>query len=92
MIRPCRTANGTAIAALGGPSGGGNLAGPGPQAVVIGVYAAVWLPYGEPDYGRFPSFCACMEVISFDDEVNKLLDLDGTEESVVYMSVVGVPA
>jgi SagB-type dehydrogenase family enzyme len=28
----------------------------------------------------------------FDDEVNKLLDLDGIEESVVYMSVVGVPA
>jgi SagB-type dehydrogenase family enzyme len=28
----------------------------------------------------------------FDDEVNKLLDVDGTEESVVYMSVVGVPA
>jgi SagB-type dehydrogenase family enzyme len=28
----------------------------------------------------------------FDDEVNKLLDVDGTEESVLYMSVVGVPA
>jgi SagB-type dehydrogenase family enzyme len=28
----------------------------------------------------------------FDDEVNKLLDVDGVEESVVYMSVVGVPA
>jgi SagB-type dehydrogenase family enzyme len=28
----------------------------------------------------------------FDDEVNKLLDLDGIEESVVYMSVVGVSA
>jgi SagB-type dehydrogenase family enzyme len=28
----------------------------------------------------------------FDDEVNKLLGVDGTEESVVYMSVVGVPA
>jgi SagB-type dehydrogenase family enzyme len=28
----------------------------------------------------------------FDDEVNKLLDVDGIKESVVYMSVVGVPA
>jgi len=28
----------------------------------------------------------------FDDEVNTLLDVDGAEESVVYMSVVGVPA
>lgn len=28
----------------------------------------------------------------FDDEVNKLLDVDGSEESVVYLSVVGVPA
>ena len=28
----------------------------------------------------------------FDDEVNKLLDVDGTDESVLYMSVVGVPA
>jgi SagB-type dehydrogenase family enzyme len=28
----------------------------------------------------------------FDDEVNKLLDVDGADESVVYMSVVGVPA
>lgn len=27
----------------------------------------------------------------FDDEVNKLLAVDGVEESVVYMSVVGVP-
>jgi len=27
----------------------------------------------------------------FDDEVNKLLDVDSVEESVVYMSVVGVP-
>ena len=27
----------------------------------------------------------------FDDEVNKLLNIDGVEESVVYMSVVGVP-
>lgn len=28
----------------------------------------------------------------FDDEVNSLLGVDGVEESVVYMSVVGVPA
>jgi SagB-type dehydrogenase family enzyme len=28
----------------------------------------------------------------FDDEVNELLEADGTDESVVYMSVVGVPA
>lgn len=28
----------------------------------------------------------------FDDEINKLLGVDGVEESVVYMSVVGVPA
>jgi SagB-type dehydrogenase family enzyme len=28
----------------------------------------------------------------FDDEVNKLLDIDGVDESVVYLSVVGVPA
>ena len=28
----------------------------------------------------------------FDDDVNKLLDVDGVEESVVYMSVAGVPA
>ncbi|MBM4024819.1 MAG: SagB/ThcOx family dehydrogenase [Planctomycetes bacterium] len=28
----------------------------------------------------------------FDDEVNRLLDVDGVAESVVYMSVVGVPA
>jgi SagB-type dehydrogenase family enzyme len=28
----------------------------------------------------------------FDDEVNKLLGVDGSDESVVYMSVVGVPA
>jgi len=27
----------------------------------------------------------------FDDEVNKLLGVDGVEESVVYMSVVGIP-
>ena len=27
----------------------------------------------------------------FDDEVNKILDLDGTNEGVVYMSVVGYP-
>ncbi len=28
----------------------------------------------------------------FDDDVNKLLGVDGTDESVVYMSVAGVPA
>lgn len=28
----------------------------------------------------------------FDDEVNRLLGVDGVEESIVYMSVVGVPA
>jgi len=28
----------------------------------------------------------------FDDEVNKLLDVDGAQESVIYMSVVGLPA
>jgi SagB-type dehydrogenase family enzyme len=43
--------------------------------------AAVSLGLGSCQVGAF-----------FDDEVNKLLDLDGAEESVVYMSVVGVPA
>ncbi len=43
--------------------------------------AAVSLHLGSCQVGAF-----------FDDEVNKLLDLDGVEESVVYMSVVGVPA
>jgi hypothetical protein len=28
----------------------------------------------------------------FDDQVNNLLGVDGVEESIVYMSVVGVPA
>ncbi|UCD52740.1 MAG: SagB/ThcOx family dehydrogenase [Phycisphaerales bacterium] len=28
----------------------------------------------------------------FDDEVNKILDIDGTEETTIYMSVVGSPA
>jgi SagB-type dehydrogenase family enzyme len=28
----------------------------------------------------------------FDDEVNKLLDVDGAQESVIYMSAVGLPA
>jgi len=28
----------------------------------------------------------------FDDEVNKIIEVDGAEESVIYMSVVGVPA
>jgi SagB-type dehydrogenase family enzyme len=35
---------------------------------------------------------SCQIGALFDDEVNKLLDLDGIEESVVHMSVVGVPA
>jgi SagB-type dehydrogenase family enzyme len=35
---------------------------------------------------------SCQIGALFDDEVNKLLDLDGIKESVVYMSVVGVPA
>jgi len=35
---------------------------------------------------------ACQIGALFDDEVNKLLDVDGAEESVVYMSVVGLPA
>jgi SagB-type dehydrogenase family enzyme len=35
---------------------------------------------------------SCQIGALFDDEVNKLLDLDGVEESVVYMSAVGVPA
>ncbi len=35
---------------------------------------------------------SCQIGALFDDEVNKLLDLDGVEESVVYMSVVGVLA
>ena len=29
---------------------------------------------------------------TFDDEVNELLGVDGEEESVLYMSVVGRPA
>jgi SagB-type dehydrogenase family enzyme len=34
----------------------------------------------------------CQVGALFDDEVNKLLEVDGTGESIVYMSVVGVPA
>lgn len=34
----------------------------------------------------------CQVGALFDDEVNKLLGVDGVEKSVVYMSVVGVPA
>jgi len=34
----------------------------------------------------------CQVGALFDDEVNKLLGLDGVQESVIYMSVVGVPA
>ena len=32
---------------------------------------------------------SCQIGALFDDEVNKLIDVDGTEESVIYMSVVG---
>lgn len=34
----------------------------------------------------------CQVGALFDDEVNKLIEVDGTEESVLYMSVVGIPA
>jgi SagB-type dehydrogenase family enzyme len=34
----------------------------------------------------------CQVGALFDDEVNKVLDVDGANESVLYMSVVGVPA
>mgnify|MGYP001114764929 CR=1 FL=1 len=34
----------------------------------------------------------CQVGALFDDEVNKLIEVDGTAESVIYMSVVGVPA
>jgi SagB-type dehydrogenase family enzyme len=34
----------------------------------------------------------CQIGAMFDDEVNKIVAVDGVEESVVYMSVVGVPA
>jgi SagB-type dehydrogenase family enzyme len=34
----------------------------------------------------------CQVGARFDDEVNKVLDVDGANESVLYMSVVGVPA
>jgi SagB-type dehydrogenase family enzyme len=35
---------------------------------------------------------ACQIGALFDDDVNKLLEVDGADESVIYMSVVGVPA
>ncbi|MEN6575775.1 MAG: SagB/ThcOx family dehydrogenase [Phycisphaerales bacterium] len=35
---------------------------------------------------------SCQVGALFDDEVNKLIEVDGVAESVVYMSVVGVPA
>lgn len=35
---------------------------------------------------------SCQIAAFFDDEINKILDLDGTEESAVYLSVVGHPA
>ena len=34
---------------------------------------------------------SCQIGALFDDEVNRIIDVDGTEESVVYMSVVGKP-
>jgi SagB-type dehydrogenase family enzyme len=37
------------------------------------------------------SLGSCQIGAFYDDEVNKLLDVDGVEESVVYMSVVGHP-
>jgi len=33
----------------------------------------------------------CQIAALYDDEVNSLLEIDGTEESVLYMSVVGHP-
>jgi SagB-type dehydrogenase family enzyme len=35
---------------------------------------------------------SCQIGALFDDEANKILNLDGTSESVIYMSAVGVPA
>ena len=32
---------------------------------------------------------SCQIGALFDDEVNQIIDVDGTEESVIYMSVVG---
>ena len=32
---------------------------------------------------------SCQIAALYDDEVNNLIDVDGTEESVIYMSVVG---
>jgi SagB-type dehydrogenase family enzyme len=37
------------------------------------------------------SLGTCQIAALYDDEVNALLDIDGTEESVLYMSVVGHP-
>jgi SagB-type dehydrogenase family enzyme len=34
---------------------------------------------------------SCQIAALFDDEMNRLLDLDGADESVIYMSAVGVP-
>nr|MBP7087333.1 nitroreductase family protein [Methanomassiliicoccales archaeon] len=34
---------------------------------------------------------SCQIAAAFDDEVNELLGVDGEEESVLYMSVVGQP-
>jgi len=35
---------------------------------------------------------SCQIGALYDDEVNELIDVDGTKESVIYMSVVGYPA
>jgi len=35
---------------------------------------------------------SCQIAATFDDEVNELLGVDGEEESVLYMSVIGRPA
>jgi SagB-type dehydrogenase family enzyme len=34
---------------------------------------------------------SCQIAALYDDEVNSIIDVDGTKESVLYMSVVGVP-
>jgi SagB-type dehydrogenase family enzyme len=34
---------------------------------------------------------SCQVAALYDDEVNRLIDVDGAEESVLYLSVVGVP-
>lgn len=34
----------------------------------------------------------CQIAALYDDEVNKIIDVDGTDESTIYLSVVGVPS